>query len=41
LDLQAALDANDAYPFLDALEDLIVSGPTHTNVNDLWLGMIA
>ena len=40
LDLQAALDANDAYPFFDALEDLIVSGPTHTNVNDLWLGLI-
>ena len=40
LGVQAALDANDAYPFLDALEDLIVSGPTHTNVNDLWLGII-
>jgi hydroxypyruvate reductase len=40
LDLEAALDDNDAYPFLEALEDLIVTGPTHTNVNDLWLGLI-
>jgi len=40
LDLEAALDANDAYPFFETLEDLIVTGPTHTNVNDLWLGLI-
>lgn len=40
LDPQVALDANDAFPFFEALEDLIVTGPTHTNVNDLWLGMI-
>jgi glycerate-2-kinase len=41
LDAQAALAANDAYPFFEALGDLIVTGPTGTNVNDLWLGMIA
>ena len=28
------LDRNDAYSFFDALEDLVVTGPTHTNVND-------
>jgi hydroxypyruvate reductase len=28
------LDRNDAYGFFDALDDLVVTGPTHTNVND-------
>jgi hydroxypyruvate reductase len=32
---QAAIDANDAYPYLDAVDDLLVTGPTNTNVNDL------
>src|SRR5690606_192990 len=32
---RAALDANDAYPLLDAAGDLLVTGPTNTNVNDL------
>jgi glycerate 2-kinase len=35
LDARAALDANDSYHFLGALGDLIVTGPTQTNVNDL------
>jgi glycerate 2-kinase len=37
LGLRAAdyLSQNDAYPFFDALGDLIKSGPTGTNVNDL------
>jgi len=30
-----ALDGNDAYPFLSAVGDLLVTGPTNTNVNDL------
>ena len=36
LGLQAAdhLDRNDAYGFFDALGDLVVTGPTLTNVND-------
>jgi glycerate-2-kinase len=37
LDAAAALAANDAYPFLAALGDLILSGPTGTNVGDLHL----
>ncbi len=37
LDLRAALAANDSYPSLAALRDLLVSGPTGTNVNDLML----
>ena len=28
------LDRNDAYGFFQALGDLLVTGPTHTNVND-------
>ncbi len=32
---QAALEANDSYAFFDALGDLIRTGPTGTNVNDL------
>ena len=30
----AFLDRNDAYGFFGALGDLVVTGPTHTNVND-------
>lgn len=30
----AYLDRNDSYRFFGALGDLVVSGPTHTNVND-------
>ncbi len=40
LDPSAHLANNDAYTFFDALGDLIVSGPTGTNVNDLWLGLL-
>ena len=28
------LDRNDAYSFFHAVDDLVVTGPTHTNVND-------
>ncbi|MBC7704250.1 MAG: glycerate kinase [Rhodoferax sp.] len=28
------LDRNDAYGYFSALDDLVVTGPTHTNVND-------
>jgi len=35
LDAQASLDANDSYTYLAALESLVVTGPTNTNVNDL------
>ena len=36
-DATAALDDNDAYHFLRASGDLIVSGPTNTNLLDLYL----
>jgi glycerate 2-kinase len=35
LSAQAALDDNDAYPYLSAVGDLMITGPTNTNVNDL------
>jgi len=34
LDAADYLDNNDAWSFFDALGDLVVSGPTNTNVND-------
>jgi hydroxypyruvate reductase len=34
LKLQVHLDRNDAYPYFAALNDLVTTGPTHTNVND-------
>ncbi len=37
LDPQKFLDRNDAYLFFDRLGDLLRSGPTQTNVNDLTI----
>lgn len=34
LDAQNFLDNNDATPFFEVLGDLVLRGPTHTNVND-------
>ena len=34
LDARARLDDNDAYGFFAALGDLVITGPTLTNVND-------
>ncbi|HEC90158.1 MAG TPA: glycerate kinase, partial [Alphaproteobacteria bacterium] len=34
LDGAAFLDANDSYGFFEALGDLVMTGPTLTNVND-------
>jgi glycerate 2-kinase len=34
LSAQARLDANDAHGFFSPLGDLVVTGPTYTNVND-------
>lgn len=35
LDANAHLADNNAYPYLEAVGDLLVTGPTQTNVNDL------
>lgn len=37
IDPSAAMRNNDAHTYLDATDDLIVTGPTGTNVADLWL----
>jgi hydroxypyruvate reductase len=36
-DPQAELDDNNAYPLLSSIEDLMLLGPTGTNVNDLLI----
>ncbi len=40
LDAAAALAANDSTPFFEALDDLIVTGPTGTNVMDIQVLLI-
>ena len=34
------LDRNDAYGYFDALGDLVITGPTHTNVNDFRVMLV-
>jgi len=40
LDPQEHLDDNNAYPFFDALGQLLRPGPTHTNVMDVHVGLV-
>ena len=40
LSLETCLDHNDAYGFFNALGDLVVTGPTYTNVNDVRLLLV-
>ncbi len=40
LDLEQHLNRHDAYPFFDALGDLLRSGPTCTNVMDVSLALV-
>jgi hydroxypyruvate reductase len=40
LRIAAHLDRNDAYGFFEPLVDLVVTGPTHTNVNDFRVLLI-
>ncbi|MEP6715984.1 MAG: glycerate kinase [Terriglobia bacterium] len=39
-DAGSALRANDSYPFFERLKDLVITGPTGTNVMDLHLILI-
>jgi hydroxypyruvate reductase len=41
IDAKRMLDANDSYGFFAALDDLVVTGPTRTNVNDYRAILIA
>lgn len=40
LDVQSRLDHNDGYGFFQPLDDLVVTGPTRTNVNDFRVILI-
>ena len=40
LSASATLDDNDSYPFFEALDDLVITGPTGTNVMDLRLFLV-
>jgi glycerate 2-kinase len=40
MDPHQYLEENNSYPFFSALEDLILTGPTGTNVNDLFFGLV-
>jgi len=40
LDPKAHLENNNAYPFFKSLEDLLITGPTHTNVMDVRIILI-
>ena len=40
LNAEMALAENDAYPFFEAVGDLIVTGPTETNVGDLQILLV-
>jgi hydroxypyruvate reductase len=40
LDPHGALAENDSYPFFKALQDLVVTGPTRTNVMDLRILLV-
>ena len=40
LDAGRALADNDSYPFFQRLGDLLMTGPTRTNVNDIYLALI-
>ena len=39
LDFRRALADHDAYPFLKKLNDLLITGPTRTNVMDVFFGL--
>ena len=41
VDLAARLADNDSHPALDALGDLVVTGPTRTNLLDVYLVLVA
>ncbi|MBA2244575.1 MAG: DUF4147 domain-containing protein, partial [Gemmatimonadetes bacterium] len=40
LDARDHLARNDTYPFLQAADDLLITGPTGTNVNDVVLALV-
>ena len=41
LSIRDALNQNDSYHFFQALDDLVITGPTGTNVMDIQIGLVA
>jgi len=41
IDVKRALAENDSHPFFGALGDLVVTGPTGSNLMDLYLGLVS
>ncbi len=39
-DPETHLEANDAYPLFDTIDQLLHTGPTHTNVMDVHVGLV-
>ena len=40
LEVKSFLDENNSYPFFEKLNDLIITGPTGTNVNDIMIAIV-
>jgi hydroxypyruvate reductase len=40
LDPKFHLENNDAYPFFKKMGDLLITGPTHTNVMDVRIILV-
>jgi hydroxypyruvate reductase len=41
LSIRDALNQNDSYHFFKALDDLVITGPTGTNVMDIQIGLVS
>jgi hydroxypyruvate reductase len=40
LDAKSYLKRSDSYPFFAALDDLLITGPTGTNVMDIYMVLV-
>ncbi|TMI14057.1 glycerate kinase [Candidatus Bathyarchaeota archaeon] len=40
MDPESCLQENDSYRFFERLNDLVITGPTGTNVNDIFIGLV-
>ncbi len=40
MDPESYLRENNSYPFFERLNDLVITGPTGTNVNDIFIGVV-
>src|SRR5881397_2347822 len=40
MDPESYLRENNSYPFFERLNDLVITGPTGTNVNDIFIGIV-